>query len=644
VRPDHVVLVTIDTLRADRLGCYGSKDVETPNIDRIAREGAIAPEASVHVPLTRPSHVSILTGLYPAQHGVRDNISLGLAPNIPTLAEAFQHAGYRTAGFVSSIVLSAQSGLARGFDDYSDRFEAGADDARFLDTLQKRGDVTTAEAIAWLDAHAANRTFTWLHLYDPHDPYEPPEPYASRYAGRPYDGEVAWTDELVGRLDAALERLHIRERTLVVLTSDHGEGLSEHEEPVHGFFVYETTLRVPLVVRGPGVAAGAKVPVVFRSIDLFPTVLDLAGVAAPQTGPPRPGRTLAASLRGNSGKVDEQPAFAESLTPKIHYGWSDLRSIRDGRWKYILAPRPELYDLAADPGERTNLAETSAARARALRRGLEQHLAETETAATSASTNERIPSDLVEKLGALGYVSGSPTPDSGSAGADPKDKIGEYRILNRLLREGLVALREEDYAASAERFRALAARGIDSFESHYYYGRALAGLHRWREAATEFERAIPRLPAFAGSYLQLADCRKVSGDLKGAIAVLHLAETAVPPNAAIDRRLGELHRDAGDLARAEEYFRKAIARDPSDASQWNSVGMIVGARGDLAEAERMFREAIARDSREPRYTFNLGLTLEREHRRDEAASYYKATLELDPRFTAARERLTEIRK
>ena len=642
-RPDHVVLVTIDTLRADRLGCYGSKDVETPNIDRLAREGAFAPDATVHVPLTRPSHVSILTGLYPAQHGVRDNISLGLASNIPTLPEAFKQAGYRTAGFVSSIVLSAQSGLGRGFDDYSDRFDAGADDARFLDTLQKRGDVTTAEAIAWLEAHAADRTFTWLHLYDPHDPYEPPEPYASRYAGRPYDGEVAWTDELVGRLDAALARLRIRDRTLVVLTSDHGEGLGEHEEPVHGFFVYETTLRVPLVVRGPGVAAGAKVPVVFRSVDLFPTLLDLAGVAAPQTGPPRPGRTLAASMRGSAAMVDEQPAFAESLTPKIHYGWSDLRSIRDGRWKYILAPRPELYDLATDPGERTNLAETSAARARALRAGLERYLAETEATAAPASAKDPVPSDMVERLGALGYVSGGRVPDSASTGADPKDKIGEYRILNRLLREGLVALREGDYAGSAERFRALAARGVDSFESHYYYGRALVGLRRWREAATEFERAIPRLPAFAGSYLQLADCRKMSGDLKGAIAVLHLAETAVPPDASIDRRLGELQRDAGDLRQAEAYFRKAIDRDPSDASQWNSVGMIVGARGDLADAERMFREAIRRDAREARYTYNLGLTLAREHRDAEAADYFRTTLDLNPRFAAARDRLAEMK-
>src|SRR5262249_21759532 len=243
-------------------------------------------------------------------------------------------------------------GLARGFDDYSDRFDVDADDARFLDTLQRRGDITTSEAIAWLGERARDRTFTWVHLYDPHDPYEPPEPYASRYADRPYDGEVAWSDELVGRLDAALSRLGIRDQTLVVVTSDHGEGLGEHEEPVHGFFVYQTTLRVPLIVRGPGVAAGARIAGLFRAVDLFPTVLDLAGVPAPPSSgsQTRQGRSRAAALRGTRLKDEEEAsAFAESLTPRIHYGWSELQAIVDGRWKYILAPRPELYDLARDP-------------------------------------------------------------------------------------------------------------------------------------------------------------------------------------------------------------------------------------------------------------------------------------------------------
>ena len=266
VRPRHVLIITIDTLRADRLGCYGNPDVATPNIERLAREGAMAPQASAQAPITRPSHVSMFTGLYPSQHGIRDNISRALAPDVATMAEAFKAAGFETAGFVSSIVLSAQSGLGRGFDEFSDRFDIGADAAdegHFLDILEHRGDVAVAEAVKWLDAHSGGRTFVWVHLYDPHAPYEPPEPYASRYAGRPYDGEVAWSDELVGRLDAEVTRLGIRDQTLVVLTSDHGEALGEHGESVHGFFLYQAKLRVPLLMRGPGIVR-SKASICFR--------------------------------------------------------------------------------------------------------------------------------------------------------------------------------------------------------------------------------------------------------------------------------------------------------------------------------------------------------------------------------------------
>jgi choline-sulfatase len=640
------LIITIDTLRADRLGCYGNADVSTPNMDRLAREGAMAPQASAQAPITRPSHVSIFTGLYPAQHGIRDNISRALAPDVPTMAEAFKAAGFKTAGFVSSIVVSAQSGLGRGFDEFSDRFDLGADAAdegRFLDILEKRGDVAVAEAVRWLDEHAGDRTFVWVHLYDPHAPYEPPEPYASRYADRPYEGEVAWSDELVGRLDAALTRLGMRDQTLTVLTSDHGEALGEHGEVVHGFFLYQATLRVPLLMRGPGIVAGTRIPIVVQSIDLFPTVLELAGVPIPRSNHGVAGRSLAANVRGLPSTLDETPSFAESLTPRIHYGWSDLRSVRDGRWKFILAPTPELYDLARDPDELHNVTDLEPARARALRAGLDRHLADDTPAAVHKTPAGDVPIDLVEKLGALGYVSGGGAPERAS-GADPKDKIDEYKVLNALLHEGLLKLRDKDYATGATRFRELAARGIDSFESHYYFGQALVGLGRWREAAAELERAIPRLPGFAASYLTLAECRVALRDSHGAIDALRRGARAVPSDPRLYRRLGEIVRDGGDLQQAAGYFRQAMALDPGEASQWNSLGMILGAGGDLVESERAFRGAIERDPREARYTYNLGLTLIRAHRPDEAVPYFRKTLELNPGFAAARDRVAEIEK
>jgi arylsulfatase A-like enzyme len=252
----HLLLITIDTLRADRLGAYGSTTVATPNLDRLAREGAMAMHASAQVPLTRPSHVSLLTGLYPAEHGIRDNVSPPLGKSVPVLAEILAAARIQDRAFVSSIVLSKQSGLSRGFAHYADRFDIGEDDARFLNTIQKRGDVTVGEATAWLAEPGPERRFAWVHLYDPHDPYEPPEPYASRYAWTPVRRRGRVVRRTGGPPRRRPRRRGLRDDTLVVVVSDHGEGLDEHGESVHGFFVYETTLHVPLIVRGPGVVRG----------------------------------------------------------------------------------------------------------------------------------------------------------------------------------------------------------------------------------------------------------------------------------------------------------------------------------------------------------------------------------------------------
>jgi choline-sulfatase len=667
------VLVTIDTLRADRLGAYGNTTVATPNLDRLAREGAMALHASAQVPLTRPSHVTLLTGLYPAEHGIRDNVSPPLRAGVPLLAEILRQRGFRTGAFVSSIVLSKQSGLGRGFDTYSDRFEIGDDDARFLNTIQKRGDTTVAEAAAWLRQPGPERRFAWVHLYDPHDPYEPPEPYATRYAGRLYDGEVAWSDELVGRLDAVLAETRLRDDTLVVVTADHGEGLDEHGEAVHGFFVYETTLHVPLIVRGPRVTPGTRINGVTRSIDVMPTVLDLLGLA--NATPAVSGRSLAPALTGKA--LTDEPTFAESLTPLIHYGWSDLRALRDGRWKYILAPRPELYDLDRDPGELKNLADAEPARARAYRSGIEQQLRLEQAAQRRAgSASAAVPPDMLEKLGALGYVSGSASPGRAS-GADPKDKIEEYKTLNTLMREGLVGLRERRYADSLARFQSLFGHGVDSFESHYYAARALTGMSRWREAALQYEGAIAKLPSYTAAYLGLADAYLAEGKVDQAIEAVRRGQKAAPddprlieregdierrrgardvaarvfervaqmaPRDALVRiKLGEVYRDLGRPADAARVMREAIKLDPATASYWNALGMVLGGAADFPGAEQAFREAATRDPRNAQYAYNLGLALERQQKREPAVAQFRRALDLDPQFVPARQRLAELR-
>jgi arylsulfatase A-like enzyme/Tfp pilus assembly protein PilF len=673
--PRHLVLVSIDTLRADRLGSYGSATVSTPNLDRLAREGARAADASVPTPLTRPSHVSLLTGLYPAQHGIRDNVSPSLRADIPTLAEMLRSSGFDTAAFVSSVVLSAQSGLNRGFDTYRAEFEAGPDDARFLDTIQRRGDETMAEAIAWLEGHRTGRRAAWIHLYDPHDPYEPPEPYASRYAGRPYDGEVAWSDELVGRLTAAIDRLGMRDETLLVVTSDHGEGLDEHAEPVHGYFVYETTLRVPLIFRGPGIPPGRTLESTVRTVDVMPTIFDLLQVAAP-AGWRGSGRSVAGVLRGDAPETDVA-TYAESLVPRVHFGWSELRALREGRWKYILAPRPELYDLQKDPNELANVASTETARARALRAALEPYLEEERRQASAASAPAISP-ELRERLTALGYVSGAASGTGAESPIDPKDKIEEYKLISRSMRDGIRHLRDGDFKGSAAEWRPLLDRGIDTFEVNYYLGRALAGLRQHRAASERFARAIELMPEYVPAYLALAESYMRLNDSKSALTAVsagrrvgpkdprlpdlegdihrrlgdkpaairaYEAVIALAPSDALARvRLGELYRDTGDVGRSVRSLREAVEIEPANGAYWNSLGMVLGGNGRLAEAEAAFRNAVRHAPSDPFFAYNLGLILQRLGRPEDAAASFRRALQLDPRFSDAKRRLSELRR
>jgi choline-sulfatase len=634
----HVVLVTIDTLRADRLATYGGAAGTTPHLDRIAREGAFAAAATAHVPLTRPSHASLFTGLLPWQHGIRDNISPADLPPGPLLAEVFKGHGFATAAFVSSMVLSPQAGLGRGFDLFDDRL-ATAPGMRFINTLQRRGDLTLREATRWIEAnHSRGRFFVWLHLYDPHDPYEPPEPYASRFRDRPYDGEVAYADGLVGQLDDTLARLGLRDQTLLVLTSDHGEGLGEHGETLHGFFVYQTTLSVPLVVRGPGIAPGTRVAGTVGLADLYPTLPGLVGLSLPAEAKPT-GRSLVAAFRG-AAAMAEQPVYAESLVPLLHFGWSDLRVLREGRWKYIQAPKPELYDLSRDPGERTNVAGAEPARAAAFRSALGRILDDERRAAARAPTAPA-PVELLEKLGALGYVGGAAPAQTSTPGADPKDKIEEFRVANALMREGLEKLGERDFAGSAARFQELLRRGIESFEAHFYLGRALMGLGRHAAAADRFEEAVRRAPALADGWAGLARARLALGQKKKAREAYERALPLAPRDAALRLRLGELLRDMGELDAAIARQREGVALDPANAEAWNALGMTLGGRGHLAEAEAAFREAIARNDRDHRYPFNLGLAMARQGRTAEARPFFEKSLALEPRFAPARQELAK---
>jgi choline-sulfatase len=408
--PRAILLVTLDTTRADRLTPYGYMSASMPTFDRLARESVVFDQAISVAPLTLPAHASILTGLLPPSHGLRDNNALPLAPEHSTLAESLHAHGFRTAAFVGASVLASDRGLNQGFDHYND---ALGDSFGGSQTHERPASAVVDEALDWLGRTDNESIFMWVHLYDPHRPYSPPEPFASRYAHDPYLGEIAYMDAEIGRLIDVLDQTHPN-HSLVVVAGDHGESLGEHGERDHGIFVYDNVLRVPLIIRSAS-RQPRRVGSVVRLTDVMPTVLAVAGIVAPKTD----GVNLVDVMRGQTLDLD---SYSESYYPK-QFGWSPLRVLRDDRFKLIDAPRPELYDLQQDPFETTNLYGERPALVRAMQQRLNvvSRPANAAVHASEVTVDHRVR----ERLAALGYtMRGAGQPD-GSPGSspDPKDCI-----------------------------------------------------------------------------------------------------------------------------------------------------------------------------------------------------------------------------
>jgi arylsulfatase A-like enzyme len=411
--PIGVVIVTLDTTRADRLSPYGFMNVSLPALERLAREGVVFDRASTVAPLTLTAHTSLFTGLLPPHHGVRDNADPPLAASTTTLASVLSARGFKTGAFVGSVVLGPARGLKQGFGEYHG--VNGNDDGS--EERQRPGNQVMDDAIRWLDTVGQSPFLLWAHLYDAHRPYDPPEPYRSLYGHDLYVGEIAFADSQVGRLMDALERRGLLDRTVFVVTADHGESLGGHGEQDHGIFVYEDVVHVPLIMRAPGVRP-SRVGDVVRITDIMPTVLGLLRIPAP----PVDGVSLVDRMLGKQKTLDLE-AYSESLYPE-RLGWSPLRALNDGQFKFIEAPRPELYDLDRDPFEERNLYDAN----RSMADKLAARLAAIGESRSMSGERASVAPALRAQLASLGYVSSAVTRDrsDGSHGADPKDCIGVF--------------------------------------------------------------------------------------------------------------------------------------------------------------------------------------------------------------------------
>ncbi len=674
-----VLLITLDTVRPDHLGCYGDAAIETPAIDGLAAVGVRFENAYAQAPITLPSHAVILTGTYPMFNGVRDFTSPGLPANIPTLAEMLRRKGYRTAAFVSSYALSSVWGLNRGFDVYDEDLGQAPGRTNDIFLSVRRGDRTVDRLLAWLMQAGSAPFFVWLHLYDAHSPYRSPEPYASKCAAHPYDGAIAFDDAQVDRVLARLKELHRFSATTVILLSDHGESLGEHGEQEHGFFIYNATLRVPLIVKLPegdgSTGYGTRdtgsamvthpesptprprvITTPVGTVDVAPTIAQVCGITAADTRSFQ-GRSLLTTLSPVAGR-DDPSAYAETYYPRDSFGWHELRGLVNAHFAYIDAPRPELYDLQRDPGERHNLASSNASLTASLQEKLEG--VERKYAGQASSKPAQTDPETVERLRSLGYVSleSSAAMQSDPNRADPKDKIETlHRILSAsdLRRAGKYPQAEELLANLEQTDPALYVVPFERGENFLAWAKP-------QEALPEFGKALSLNPTFDQALLGLGRSHFLLGQDKPAAESLELAlhinprdflarlalakvywrqnlpAKAEPELLEVVKDHPELPEGHGDYAivlvklgkyqEAMPHFERAIALGYRDASLYNYLGISYGEMGNQDKAREAYKQAVALDPSYAVAFLNLALLSRKLNQPDEARQYFQKTCQL----------------
>jgi arylsulfatase A-like enzyme/Tfp pilus assembly protein PilF len=615
VQPDrlNLLLVTLDTTRADRIGAYGNANVETPAFDRLAREGVLFEQAVSVAPLTLPAHATLFTGKFPPEHGIRDNGGFFLGEEQETLAEILKVRGYRTGGFVSAFVLDSKWGVGQGFDTYFDSFDLGKAKHVSLGSIQRPANEVTDQVIPWIREAKGLPFFAWLHLYDAHTPYRPPEPFATKYNRHPYNGEIAFADSQMERVLEELDAQGLTDRTVIIVIGDHGEGLGDHGEAAHGFFIYNSVTHVPFVIRAPySRTQGRRVADPVRQVDLLPTALDLLNLAPP---PGIAGVSLTPLMTG--ARELGLDAYSEAMYPLHHYGWSDLRALRSGRYKVIDAPRPELYDIDRDPAEKTNIYDERRAlgdRMIEQLRSMEGRFAKTEASLPAGDVDP----EARERLAALGYVGSfvASASDPRTDRADPKDKIALFNKLGEATE--LARDRGPDRKAPIDQIMALLHEVVREdprvIDAWFMLGTQSLAHGRYEQAVEYLKRTLELKPDYDIAVFNLAQTYRRMGNDDAALAGFEHYLTLDPKDPYALYQMGEIWMDRGRLDKAEDLFRRALDVDPQVAAAKNALGVLALKRGDPATAERLIREALAMKPDVRLARFNLALLA--EHRGD----------------------------
>ncbi len=601
----NLVIITIDTLRPDHLGCYGYKPIQTPNIDRLASEGVRFKTVVSQVPLTLPSHCSLMTGTYPAFHGVRDNVGFKLSNSKITLAKILKTQGYQTGAFVGAYVLNSKFGLNQGFDYYDDNIQGSstAGPVVNLNQVERRAGEVVSHATGWLKGHIQSSFFIWIHLYDPHDPYEPPSPFRERYKSKPYDGEIAYTDQELGKFLDLLRQQQLSQNTVVVLAGDHGESFGEHQEWTHGYFIYDTTILVPLIIKPTQKEMSGKVVSEQVSlVDVAPTVLQLLGL-------PRPAELQGRGMLGLMlGKQRDWPrqAYSETFYP-AQFGWSPLSAVRRADAKYIHAPRPELYDLRTDPGEQANRIQQQSALANELKSNLSQIESTYRDRNASQTARLNLNAHELEKLGALGYVgmtSGSVSQETiPPSAADPKDKLEVFQMISTS---------SQDVAAGRYRQALPLLQKILQIEPGMKMARSLLGrcyfqLNQFEQAKNSFQEILKQQPRNLDAQFHVAACNFRLKDRGTAESGLKKVLDQDSNFSAAHLYLGFLYQSKGENALALVAFQRVLELDPENEDAHAKTGFLLASNGKVKEAIPHFQKVIQLNPQDGESHFNLGI-------------------------------------
>lgn len=608
-----IIIISIDTLRSDHLPAYSYTKVATPAIDRFRKEAILFERAYSHCPLTLVSHASVFTGLLPAEHGIRDNLGYNLNPKVPTIAELLKSKGYATGGAVSALVLRGETGIKRGFDFWDDSIDFDLN-ALSIGRAQRGGDETRQIAEKWIGEHKSTPFFFFFHIYEPHTPYEPPEPFKSKY-GNTYDGEIATADDVVGKFLAFLRDQGIYDRATIILMSDHGEGLGDHGEDEHGILLYRETLQVPLMLKFPHSAQkGTSVSKPVQLIDIYPTIAGAFGVTKSE------GTSLAEMARGNS--IGDRDIYSETYYPRLHFGWSDMHSIIAGANHYIHAPKPELYDVVADPAEMTNVLLENRRAYVTLRERI-QPLIHAATAPAAVDDEQK------QQLLALGYVGSTVSTLSDAVLPDPKDNIGKANLIGKAFH----AFKDQKYEEALRITSDLLHDNPNMLDMWSLETRTLEKLDRKEEAIAAAKQGLRIDPGSTSLAIAVANLSLHSGHLDDAEAHAKLAIKSTPSEA--HRVLTEIALERKDWARARQEAIAAGGQKRDRPLSQMLLGRAALGEGKVEEALKYFdgaSSALAASHRQPiqNLSFFRGDALARLGRGDEAEQAFLAEIKHYP--------------